>query len=197
MKGVDTVARIRREFFVRAERSRRSSGSCMSRATRFARCCARTRRRSTTSARCSRCPSSGRGSPSLIASCRQRSPSCPRAPDADPDLRRAARARLRGRLRCGAPLCSRLAARAGLGDGVGLRAAELRPGEAYQFDWSHEVVLINGTTVQVKVAHVRLCHSRMMFVRAYPRESQEMVFDATTGRSPSSAAPARGPSTTT
>ena len=52
------------------------------------------------------------------------------------------------------------------------------PGEAYQFDWSHEVVLINGATVIVKVAHVRLCHSRMMFVRAYPRESQEMVFDA-------------------
>ena len=35
------------------------------------------------------------------------------------------------------------------------------PGEAYQFDWSHDVVLINGTTVTVKVAHVRLCHSRM------------------------------------
>ena len=51
-------------------------------------------------------------------------------------------------------------------------------GEAYQFDWSHEVVLINGTTVTVKVAHVRLCHSRMLFVRAYPRETQEMVFDA-------------------
>ena len=29
----------------------------------------------------------------------------------------------------------------------------------------------------VKVAHLRLCHSRMPFVRAYPRESQEMVFD--------------------
>jgi transposase len=52
------------------------------------------------------------------------------------------------------------------------------PGEAYQFDWSHEVVLINGTTVTVKAAHVRLCHSRMLFVRAYPRETQEMVFDA-------------------
>ena len=52
------------------------------------------------------------------------------------------------------------------------------PGEAYQFDWSHEVVLINGTTVTLKVAHVRLCHSRMLFVRAYPRETQEMVFDA-------------------
>ena len=52
------------------------------------------------------------------------------------------------------------------------------PGEAYQFDWSHEIVLMNGATVTVKVAHVRLCHSRMMFVRAYPRETQEMVFDA-------------------
>jgi hypothetical protein len=53
------------------------------------------------------------------------------------------------------------------------------PGEVYQFDWSHEVVLINGVTVTVKVAHVRLCHhGRMPFVRAYPRETQEMVFDA-------------------
>ena len=52
------------------------------------------------------------------------------------------------------------------------------PGEAYQFDWSHEVVLLNGTTVIVKAAHVRLCHSRMLFVRVYPRETQEMVFDA-------------------
>jgi transposase len=31
---------------------------------------------------------------------------------------------------------------------------------------------------QVKVAHIRLCHSRMFLVRAYPRETQEMVFDA-------------------
>ena len=52
------------------------------------------------------------------------------------------------------------------------------PGEAYQFDWSHEIVLIGGVTVTVKVAHIRLCHSRMLFVRAYPRETQEMVFDA-------------------
>ena len=52
------------------------------------------------------------------------------------------------------------------------------PGEAYQFDWSHEIVVIDGATTTVKVAHVRLCHSRMLFVRAYPRESQEMVFDA-------------------
>jgi transposase len=52
------------------------------------------------------------------------------------------------------------------------------PGEAYQFDWSHEIVLLGGVTVTVKAAHMRLCHSRMLFVRAYPRETQEMVFDA-------------------
>ena len=52
------------------------------------------------------------------------------------------------------------------------------PGEAYQFDWSHEIVVMDGVTTIVKVAHLRLGHSRMMFVRAYPRETQEMVFDA-------------------
>jgi len=40
------------------------------------------------------------------------------------------------------------------------------------------VALVSGVTVTVKVAHMRLCHSRMMFCRAYPRETQEMVFDA-------------------
>ena len=39
------------------------------------------------------------------------------------------------------------------------------PGEAYQFDWSHEIVLLNGVTVLVKVAHVRLCHRRQESVR--------------------------------
>jgi transposase len=52
------------------------------------------------------------------------------------------------------------------------------PGEAYQFDWSHETIVMNCVTMVVKVAHMRLCHSRMLFARAYPRESQEMLFDA-------------------
>jgi transposase len=52
------------------------------------------------------------------------------------------------------------------------------PGEAYQFDWSHEHVELGGVDQVVKVAHVRLCHSRAFFLVAYPRESQEMVFDA-------------------
>jgi hypothetical protein len=48
------------------------------------------------------------------------------------------------------------------------------PGEAYQFDWSHEIIVVNGVTVTVKVAHVRLCHSRMMFARAYMREIEPL-----------------------
>jgi transposase len=52
------------------------------------------------------------------------------------------------------------------------------PAEAFQFDWSHESVLIDGMPVKAKAAHLRLCHSRMFLVVAYPRETQEMVFDA-------------------
>src|SRR5437764_11665600 len=55
------------------------------------------------------------------------------------------------------------------------------PGEAFQFEWSHEVVLLSGVTVIVKVVHVRLCHSRMLFARGHPRESQEMEFGAVDG----------------
>jgi len=66
----------------------------------------------------------------------------------------------------------------GSGGGEAFVPLVFAPGEAYQFDWSHEVVVLAGVTTTVKVAHLRLCHSRMLFVRAYPRESQEMVFDA-------------------
>ena len=52
------------------------------------------------------------------------------------------------------------------------------PGEAYQFDWSHECAVIAGTTVRVKAAHMRLCHSRVFLVQIFPREGQEMVFEA-------------------
>jgi transposase len=46
------------------------------------------------------------------------------------------------------------------------------PGEACQFDWSQEIVLLDGVTTTVKVAQMRLCHSRMPFVRADPRETR-------------------------
>lgn len=51
-------------------------------------------------------------------------------------------------------------------------------GEAFQFDWSTEHVVLGGQTTKLKVAHVRLSHSRKFYVRAYPSESHEMLFDA-------------------
>lgn len=52
------------------------------------------------------------------------------------------------------------------------------PGEAYQFDWSHETITLNGLPLVIKAAHMKLSHSRMPFVRVYFRETQELVFDA-------------------
>jgi transposase len=52
------------------------------------------------------------------------------------------------------------------------------PGEAYQFDWSYETVDLGGRPTAVKVAHLRLCYSRVFLAVAYLREAQEMVFDA-------------------
>lgn len=52
------------------------------------------------------------------------------------------------------------------------------PGDAMQFDWSLEHVEIGGVAQQLKVAHFRLCHSRKMFLVAFPREQLEMVLEA-------------------
>ncbi len=51
-------------------------------------------------------------------------------------------------------------------------------GDALQFDWSEERVVLGGVEQRIKVAHFRLCHSRKPFVVAYPGEAQEMVLDA-------------------
>lgn len=52
------------------------------------------------------------------------------------------------------------------------------PGEAYQFDWSTDKVIINDEVVEVKVAHFTLCYSGKKFTYIYPNETHEMVFDA-------------------
>lgn len=52
------------------------------------------------------------------------------------------------------------------------------PGDAMQFDWSLETVVIGGVTQAVKVGHFRLCYSRKMFIVAFPREKLEMVMEA-------------------
>ena len=52
------------------------------------------------------------------------------------------------------------------------------PGQAFQFDWSEDFAELSKVTAKVNLAHLRLCHSRMFIVQAYPRQSQEMLFDA-------------------
>ena len=41
----------------------------------------------------------------------------------------------------------------------------LAPGEADQFDWSDEVVLLDGVTVIVEAAHVRLCPATWLRIK--------------------------------
>jgi transposase len=55
---------------------------------------------------------------------------------------------------------------------------EFAPGEAFQFDWSTEEIELQGVLTRVKVAHIRLCHSRMFLLVAYRNEQLEMVCDA-------------------
>lgn len=68
--------------------------------------------------------------------------------------------------------------RAGTGAGDAFIPLQFKAGDALQFDWSEEHVVLGGVAQKVKVAHFRLCHSRKPFVVAYPGESQEMVLDA-------------------
>ena len=55
---------------------------------------------------------------------------------------------------------------------------EFSPGEAFQFDWSEEEILLAGEMTKIKVAHIRLCYSRYALFIAYPNERLEMVQDA-------------------
>ena len=48
-------------------------------------------------------------------------------------------------------------------------------GDALQFDWSEEYVLLGGVEHKVHVAHFRLCHSRKPFVVAYLNESEPLI----------------------
>ena len=49
-----------------------------------------------------------------------------------------------------------------------------KAGDAMPFDWSLEIVMIDGVETKIKVAHFRLSHSHKPFIVAYPRETQEM-----------------------
>jgi transposase len=51
-------------------------------------------------------------------------------------------------------------------------------GEAFQFDWSENWMVVGGDRVKLQMAHTKLSHSRAFLVRAYPLQTHEMLFDA-------------------
>ncbi len=53
-------------------------------------------------------------------------------------------------------------------------------GEAYQFDWSEEGLVVGGIYYRAQVAHMKLCASRAFWLVAYPSQGHEMLFDAHT-----------------
>ncbi len=53
-------------------------------------------------------------------------------------------------------------------------------GEAFQFDWSEEGIVIGGIYRKLQVAHMKLCASRAFWLVAYPSQGHEMLFDAHT-----------------
>ncbi|MGA8055453.1 MAG: IS21 family transposase, partial [Burkholderiales bacterium] len=53
-------------------------------------------------------------------------------------------------------------------------------GEAFQFDWSEEGLVVGGIYYRLQVAHMKLCASRAFWLMAYPSQGHEMLFDAHT-----------------
>jgi transposase len=54
-------------------------------------------------------------------------------------------------------------------------------GEAFQFDWSEEALVIGGVyRRRLQLAHMKLCASRAFWLVAYPSQGHEMLFDAHT-----------------
>ena len=70
-------------------------------------------------------------------------------------------------------------------------------GEAFQFDWSEEGMLVGGVFHKVQVSHMKLCASRGFWLVAYPTQSHEMLFDAHTRSFAALGAWRAGASTTT
>ena len=53
-------------------------------------------------------------------------------------------------------------------------------GEAFQFDWSEEALVVGGIYRRLQVSHLKLCASRAFWLVAYPSQGHEMLFDAHT-----------------
>ena len=71
------------------------------------------------------------------------------------------------------------------GKGLALNTTAFVPlafelGEAFQFDWSEEGLVIAGVYRRLQLAHMKLCASRAFWLAAYPSQGHEMLFDAHT-----------------
>jgi transposase len=53
-------------------------------------------------------------------------------------------------------------------------------GEAFQYDWSEEGMVVGGIYHRMQVSHMKLCASRAFWLVAYPSQGHEMLFDAHT-----------------
>jgi transposase len=72
-----------------------------------------------------------------------------------------------------------------LGEGQSVSNAAFVPlafelGEAFQFDWSEEGLVVGGIYYRLQVSHMKLCASRAFWLVAYPSQGHEMLFDAHT-----------------
>ena len=71
------------------------------------------------------------------------------------------------------------------GEGQGDAAKAFVPltfelGEAFQFDWSEDGLVVGGVYYRLQVAHMKLCASGAFWLVAYPSQGHEMLFDAHT-----------------
>ncbi len=71
------------------------------------------------------------------------------------------------------------------GEGQGAATSAFVPlmfelGEAFQFDWSEEGLMVGGIYYRMQVSHMKLCASRAFWLVAYPSQGHEMLFDAHT-----------------
>lgn len=62
--------------------------------------------------------------------------------------------------------------------GNGFVPLSFEPGEAFQFDWSTEYLVIGGLHRRLEVAHAKLAASRAYLLVAYYAQAHEMLFDA-------------------
>ena len=72
-----------------------------------------------------------------------------------------------------------------LGEGQSVSTSAFVPlafelGEAFQFDWSEEGLVVGGIYRRMQVSHLKLCASRAFWLVAYPSQGHEMLFDAHT-----------------